>query len=301
MVVALFFCGVAFSDDQNEKNIDNSAVLVEDVFKKKEDEIKKDKHSDNTELRKKAAKTTDVQLPKGQKNQQSIIVNNGSKENINRNQLNNVYDSNLDKEKVVAKSIADEILTKDKFGIKIDNLFVNFDVEDVLDFDYNKIKFDNFGFLENEEELSVIKHMLKEQQDPELKKIREERDRLRQEVKLRIRNLGAQVERSLKIYSLVFLDDKNWEVKINRETFNSKNRANKTLFDTGIVKVNKKSVIFLIKKVDDMAVERVRLIKKKRLPYSDNYYLVKKGKKTYIGFKMFNGQKINLDTMIITG
>ena len=204
-------------------------------------------------------------------------------------------------ETAITKNIIDKIMTEDKFGIKINNLFTIIDQESILNIDYSSIKFDNFGFLENEEELNIIKHTLKEQQDPELRRIHEEKDRLKQEIKSKIKNFNTPIERSLKIYSLVFLDENNWEAKINHEIFNNKNKNKKTLFDTGIVKVDNNSITFLVKKTDDLMVKKVQLIKKRKLPYSNNYYLVKKGKKTYVAFKLFNGQKIKLDTMIIIG
>lgn len=204
-------------------------------------------------------------------------------------------------ETIITKNIVDKITTEDKFGIKINNLFTKIDQDSILNINYDNIKYDNFGFLENEEELDAIKHILKEQQDPELRKISEEKDRLKQEIRSKIKNFNTPIERSLKIYSLVFLDENNWEAKINHEIFNNKNKNKKTLFDTGIVKVDNNSIIFLVKKTDDLMVKKVQLIKKRKLPYSNNYYLVKKGKKTYVAFKLFNGQKIKLDTMIIIG
>lgn len=202
---------------------------------------------------------------------------------------------------VITKNIIDKIIPEDGFDIGMDNLFTKIDQDSILNIDYNNVKFDNFNFLENEEELDIIKHILKEQQDPELRKISEEKDRLKQEIRSKIKNLNTPIERSLKVYSLVFFNENNWEAKINYEIFNNNNKNKKTLFDTGIVKVDDNSIIFLVKKTDDLMVKKVKLIKKNKLPYSNNYYLIKKGKKTYVAFKLFNGQKIKLDTMTIIG
>ena len=99
---------------------------------------------------------------------------------------------------------------------------------------------------------------------------------------------------------MVYLNDKDWKARVNRENVNYKNKDSKNFNGAMIVKSNKTSMIFLLLTPNKM-VETVKKIKEENASYSKNYYLVREGKDTYIAFKLFIGQTINLDTMKIKG
>ena len=188
-------------------------------------------------------------------------------------------------------------------GIDFEKLFTTFNAKQALNYDYHSAKFNNFGFLENAGEIKLIKQTIIEQKNPELKKEREEKERQatllqsqKQAVKEALRiTIGGE---KMRVASLVYFDDNNWRARVGRKVISSQD---KTLSNAAVVKVNKTSIAFLLKKTSQQLVERVKKIRKEGGSYSHNYYLIPDGKKTYIAFKLFIGQTIDLDTLKISG
>ena len=229
----------------------------------------------------------------------TIILNQNIKDDTSTNATEKIQAQKDDK-----KNINENKKKADKFENSVDKLFLRFDTKKALDFNYNSIKYDNFSFLENTEELKWIKRTIEEQQDPELRRKREEKEKQKQrqqELREQIKQFERPIERVLRVFSLVYFNDKDWRAKVNSEKVDNKNVSQKGFFGAKPIKANKTSMIFLIQKPDDKITKKVQLIKDNHSSYSGNYYLVPSQGKTYVAFKLFIGQKINLDTMQITG
>ena len=204
---------------------------------------------------------------------------------INKEISNNIFGSSADIDYKIKSS-----------GLK-KNLFIKFDIQKAIDFDYNNIKYTNFGFLENNDELKIIKKIIKEQQDPEIRRIHDENAKMKQNIQFSM--MVKKPKKQLKVYNLIYFNENNWTATINNETLNNNNIRTKTIMGVKIVKINKLSIIFLMKNANNDVIKKIKSIKKNNSPYSENYYLIERNKKTYVAFKLFVGQKIDLETMEI--
>lgn len=192
--------------------------------------------------------------------------------------------------------------TKKITGIDFEKLFTTFNTRQALKHNFSDLKAIYFGFLENASEIKLIRRTIIEQKNPELRKEREEKERqstlLQSQQKVLKTTFKSSVSDTMRVASLVYFDDSNWRARVNNKIISNKD---KTLKNVVVVKVNKTSIAFLLKKTSFQLVERVKKIRKDGGSYSNNYYLVPDGKKTYIAFKLFIGQKIDLNTLKISG
>ena len=229
------------------------------------------------------------------------IINKRSSNNVNKNKKTNTISETKantnNNEKDEKKTYNDLLSLIDNGRLGINNLFIDFDANKTLDFNYNDVEFHNFAFLEDNEEIEIIKRILAEQQNPDLKKILN-KDGIQQNI-IFDQNFNKKPEHSLKISSLVFFNRKKWNAKINNNLVNQASK--KTFFEAKIATVNKTNIVFLIQNPSKKIIEKVRLIKDENLSYSNSYYVIKRGNKTQIAFKLYVGQKIDLDTMKIVG
>ena len=242
-----------------------------------------------------------IKVVSSKKDNQKIIIDRINSNNVVKNKKTNSVSetkSNTNNNKKDEKKTYDDLLSFINNGrLGINNLFIDFDANKALDFNYNDVKFYNFAFLEDNEEIEIIKRILAEQQNPDLKKILN-KDGIRQNI-IFDQNFNKKPEHSLRVSSLVFFNKKKWNAKINSDLINQASK--KTFFEAKIATVNKTNIVFLIQNPSKKIIEKVRLIKDENLSYSNSYYVIKKGNKTQIAFKLYVGQKIDLDTMKIVG
>ncbi len=229
-----------------------------------------------------------------------LSVHSFAEQNINNGKYNKESDEK--KQKITNKKKLDNDQNGSNYlenlTVKKD-LFIYFDEKKALNFDYNNVKFDNFEFLENKDELAIIKRSLLGKQNHEIGKFNRDKESARQNsIGSESGNINNFSEHLLKIYSLIFFNKNKWEAKINYDIVNNINK--KTFFGVKIFEVNKDSIVFIIEKPDNKIIEKVNKIIDDDSSYSDNYNIINKGKKTYITFMLYVGQKIDLDTMEIT-
>gem|GEM_PF-6763436 len=197
---------------------------------------------------------------------------------------------------------------------KVGTLFTIFDKDKALKFSYNTNNSKNYGFLENAEELKVIRQLIVEQKDSEIKKRRLEEERKKESMtatagKIKsgnssivnsIREAGG-IKRILYLYSLVYFNDQDWNIKVNKQIIPYKDKDNLKNDVVSILKVNKGSVVFVMNDTDDEMIKKVNKLIEKKVPYSHSYFIVKQKHRTYVAFKLYIGQKIDLETMKIEG
>ncbi len=285
-------------DNATKQNVLPPIDNGEGVNKEKTLDLKENNNQDNNsninnQNTNVAENLNDKNLPLDAHTQEAEANNNNSKQNgVNVDKQGKTDKVDKDKKK---NDIVEEV--------NVDKLFTIFEIKKALDFDYNKIKGENFSLLENAEELKTIKQVIKEQHDPAIKMKREREEKIKKENEQKMqsyKDIVKPIENTLYISSLFYLSDNDWRTRINRKKITNKEKDKTLINNTSIVKVNKTSIIFLLQKPNTL-VDKVKKIKESKVSYSNNYYLVADGKDIYIAFKLFIGQKINLDTMVITG
>ena len=180
-------------------------------------------------------------------------------------------------------------------------LITIFNIERALNYNYNSIKYNNSEFLENASEFKIIKQLIKEQRNPEIKKKKEEEKAKKKSLAEAIRK--GKIEQpfnGIHLTSLLFFSPEEWTCRIDGQVIKSENR-NKKGSRYSIVKVNKTSIVFVLKKTTKKMIKQVEKIVEDRYPYYQNYFTTEENGQTHIGFKLFVGQKIDFDTMRITG
>ena len=186
-----------------------------------------------------------------------------------------------------------------------DKLYTIFDFKKAMDFDYNKVKYFNYGFLENVEERKIIKQMVektyKEQEQIEKKK----------EIKKKISDFNKESNNKkkviirenniLQVYSLVYFNENDWKCKINNKVINNDNLYDIFNNKVSILNINKGSITFMLRRTDSKTIKIVKNIQENKSSYYYNYYIINEKGKDYVVFKLFIGQKIDLNTMKISG
>ena len=284
-------------DNATKQNVLPPIDNGEGVNKEKTLDLKENNNQDNNsninnQNTNGAENLNDKNLPLDTHTQEAEANNNSKQNGVNIDKQGKTDKVDKDKKK---NDIVEEV--------NVDKLFTIFEIKKALDFDYNKIKGENFSLLENAEELKTIKQVIKEQHDPVIKMKREREEKIKKENEQKMqsyKDIVKPVENTLYISSLFYLSDNAWRTRINRKKITNKEKDKTLINNTSIVKVNKTSIIFLLQKPNTL-VDKVKKIKESKVSYSNNYYLVADGKDIYIAFKLFIGQKINLDTMVITG
>ena len=192
--------------------------------------------------------------------------------------------------------------TKKITGIDFEKLFTTFNTKQALKHNFNDLNAHYFGFLENANEMKLIRRIIIEQKNPELKREREEKEKqstlLQRQQQVLKTTFKSSISDIMRVASLVYFNNDNWRARVGGRVISNKD---KTLKNVAVVKVNKTSIAFLLKKTSSQLVEQVKKIRKEGGSYSNNYYLIPDGKKTYIAFKLFIGQKIDLNTLKISG
>ena len=212
----------------------------------------------------------------------------------------NVSITKYQKDNQDAAKIISEDINRKTDEADFSNFFVNFDKSKILDFDYNMTTYNNLSLIENDEELKWIKQTIMEYRDPILKRKRESLERY--STSSDDSSWTAQtIEKSIHVSSLVYFNKNDWSVTINGKKITNNTKGDYIFFEAKVVKVNKTSVVFLLTNAEEKITKKVRLIQNNKSSYGQNYYLMHEGGKTYVAFKLFIGQKINLDTMKITG
>lgn len=284
-------------DNATKQNVLPPIDNGEGVNKEKTLDLKENNNQDNNsninnQNTNVAENLNDKNLPLDAHTQEAEVNNNNKQNGVNIDKQGKTDKVDKDKKK---NDIVEEV--------NVDKLFTIFEIKKALDFDYNKIKGENFSLLENAEELKTIKQVIKEQHDPAIKMKREREEKIKKENEQKMqsyKDIVKPIENTLYISSLFYLSDNDWRTRINRKKITNKEKDKTLINNTSIVKVNKTSIIFLLQKPNTL-VDKVKKIKESKVSYSNNYYLVADGKDIYIAFKLFIGQKINLDTMVITG
>lgn len=280
-------------EEEKQKKETEVEQKKQELEKNIEEENNKEEQSKEKQVEKQNVNNKKGIQTKEEKKKENIDLDDDNEDDDKQDKSKNEKSKKVDNKKTNKKEKKDNIL------INIDKLFTRFDKKKALDFDYNKITYNNFMLLENVEELKEIKQAIKNQNDVNFMKKKEIENRNKN-------NLSSQaifekpIENVLRISSLVYFNDKDWRARVNGVYVNSQNKDTVSLKDVSVVKTNKISMIFLLKKPNDK-IKEVREIQKKGGSYNQNYYIVQEGKDTYIAFKLFIGQKINLDTMKITG
>jgi hypothetical protein len=99
--------------------------------------------------------------------------------------------------------------------------------------------------------------------------------------------------------SLMYFDNANWTARINGYIVNH-NSHTKISDNVAIIKVDKRSALFLLLTSKKTTLERVNAIKDANLSYSSNYHVVSFEGNQFVAFRLYPGQKINLYTMLIS-
>ena len=199
--------------------------------------------------------------------------------------------------KLQEKTSSGKIIKDEEMG----KLLTIFNIERALNYNYNSIKYNNFEFLENANEFKIIRQAVKEQKNPELKKKKDEEEAKKKSLAEAIKKGKIKPEfNGMHLTSLLFFSPEEWTCRIDGQVIKSENR-NKRGSRYSIVKVNKTSIVFVLKKTTKKMIKQVEKIVEDRYPYYQNYFTTEENGQTHIGFKLFVGQKINFDTMRITG
>ena len=191
-------------------------------------------------------------------------------------------------------------------------LFTIFNKKKALKFNYKTAKDDDYSFLENADELKVIKQIITEQLNPEIKKKRIEEQRKKESMQAELEAIkantstlvekkqeGGRVKRFISLKSLVYFNDKDWIVRVNKQIIPYKDKDNLKNDVVSILKVDKTSVVFVMNAADELLVKKVNDLIGRNVPYKNSYFVIRQKHKTYVAFKLYIGQRIELDTMRI--
>lgn len=194
----------------------------------------------------------------------------------------------------IKKAIKSGKISSKDFAGMLNQLFTDFDKQKAQDVDYNNAKYRNPGFIEDEDEIYNIKDTLKGYDllsDEEVEKLKKDKTEKKNE---------AHISNWMKIYYLFYNSPNDWKCKINNHIITNETEQ-KLTDNTTILRVNKNSIIFLLNTISDTYLENINRFKEKKYAYSENYHIFTDidGKK-YIVFKLYAGQKIDLDTMQIS-
>ena len=194
----------------------------------------------------------------------------------------------------IKKALKSKKISKEDFGGMLNELFTNFDKQKALNVDYNNAQYKNPGFIEDEDEIYNIKDTLRGYDllsDEEVEKLKKDKSEKKSD---------AAVSNWMKIYYLFYNGPNDWKCKINNKVIT--NETEQKLTDsTTILKVNKNSIIFLLNTISDSYIENIKFFKDKKYAYADNYHIFTDiDGKQYVVFKLYSGQKIDLDTMQIS-
>ena len=218
------------------------------------------------------------------------VINDGQKDITNEEQEK--INEELQNKSKSGKIIKDEDMGK---------LLTIFNIDRSLNYNYNSITYSNSEFLENASEFKVIRQVLKEQRNPELKKKKEEEEAKKRSLAEAVKK--GKIEKQfngIHLTSLLFFSPQEWTCRIDGQTIKSEDR-NKKGSRYSIVKVNKTSIVFVLKKTTKQMIKQVEELIDKKYQYYQNYFTTEENGQTHIGFKLFVGQKIDFDTMMISG
>ena len=194
----------------------------------------------------------------------------------------------------IKKALKSGKISKKDFGGMLNELFTNFDKQKAQDVDYNNAKYRNPGFIEDEDEIYNIKDTLKGYDllsDEEIEKLKKDKSEKKNE---------AHISNWMKIYYLFYNGPNDWKCKINNNIITNETEQ-KLTDNTTILRVNKNSIIFLLNTISDTYLENIKRFKEKKYAYSENYHIFTDiDGKQYVVFKLYAGQKIDLDTMQIS-
>ena len=197
-------------------------------------------------------------------------------------------------ESAANKSIQNSRISKDDFSSMLNDLFTKFDKKKAQDIDYNNAKYRNPGFIEDEDEIYNINDTLRGYDllsDEEIEKLKKDKSEKKNE---------AYVSNWMKIYYLLYNGPNDWKCKINNNIITN-DTEQKLTDNTTILRVNKNSIIFLLNTISDAYLENIKHFKEKKYAYADNYHIFTDiDGKQYVVFKLYAGQKIDLDTMQIS-
>ena len=194
----------------------------------------------------------------------------------------------------IKKALKSGKISSKDFGGLLNELFTDFDKKKAQNIDYNNTKYKNPGFIEDEDEIYNIKDTLRSYDvlsDEEVEKLKKDKSEKKKDV---------AVANWMKIYYLFYNGPDDWKCKINNNIITNETEQ-KLTDDTTILKVNKNSVIFLLNTISDAYLENIKLFKERKYAYADNYHIFTDvDGKQYVVFKLYAGQKIDLDTMQIS-
>ena len=194
----------------------------------------------------------------------------------------------------IKKALKSGKISSKDFGGLLNELFTDFDKKKAQNIDYNNTKYKNPGFIEDEDEIYNIKDTLRSYDvlsDEEVEKLKKDKSEKKKDV---------AVANWMKIYYLFYNGPDDWKCKINNNIITNETEQ-KLTDDTTILKVNKNSIIFLLNTISDAYLENIKLFKERKYAYADNYHIFTDvDGKQYVVFKLYAGQKIDLDTMQIS-
>ena len=186
-----------------------------------------------------------------------------------------------------------KISSKDFTGM-LNQLFTEFDKQKAQNIDYNNAKYKNPGFIEDDDEIYNIKDTLKGYDllsDEEVEKLKKDKSEKKKDV---------AIANWMKIYYLFYNGPNDWKCKINNNIITN-DTEQKLTDNTTILKVNKNSIIFLLNTISNTYLENIKHFKDNKYAYADNYHIFTDvDGKQYVVFKLYAGQKIDLDTMTIS-
>ena len=194
----------------------------------------------------------------------------------------------------IKKDIKSGKISSKDFAGMLNQLFTDFDKQKAQDVDYNNAKYRNPGFIEDEDEIYNIKDTLSRYDllsDEEIEKMKKDKTEKKKDV---------IVTNWMKIYYLFYNGPNDWKCKINNDIITN-DTEQKLTDNTTILKVNKNSIIFLLNTISNTYLENIKHFKENKYAYADNYHIFTDvDGKRYVVFKLYAGQKINLDTMQIS-
>ena len=194
----------------------------------------------------------------------------------------------------IKKAIKSEKISSKDFTGMLNQLFTEFDKQKAQNIDYNNAKYKNPGFIEDDDEIYNIKDTLKGYDllsDEEVEKLKKDKSEKKKDV---------AIANWMKIYYLFYNGPNDWKCKINNNIITN-DTEQKLTDDTTILKVNKNSIIFLLNTISNTYLENIKHFKDNKYAYADNYHIFTDvDGKRYVVFKLYAGQKINLDTMTIS-
>jgi hypothetical protein len=194
----------------------------------------------------------------------------------------------------IKKAIKSGKISSKDFAGMLNQLFTDFDKQKAQEVDYNNAKYRNPGFIEDEDEIYNIKDTLKGYDllsDEEVEKLKKDKTEKKND---------AAVANWMQIYYLFYNSPNDWKCKINNHIITNETEQ-KLTDNTTILRVNKNSIIFLLNTISDTYLENIKRFKEKKYAYSENYHIFTDiDGKQYVVFKLYAGQKIDLDTMQIS-